>query len=158
MPGGVVFLVCIPTLSYEHELVFGVPLKRPKKIDRSKNKFLTAPKVDLRLKEVKTRTQLLTLDDRNNVRPDDDDDDDEDEDDDVSIDPRKRVHGYPTRPKTPVFVSMETVEYNQISHAYMREFDWAIFKTSYKKFKAIKRRSKSNFNLMSFWSNINEIY
>jgi len=104
MPGGVVFLVCIPTLSYEHELVFGVPLKRSKKIEKSKNKTVT-PKVDLRLKEAKTRAQLLTLDDDS-----DDDDDDDDVGIDVGIDSRKRSRGYPARSKTPVFVSMETVK------------------------------------------------
>ncbi|XP_011647717.1 uncharacterized protein LOC105433920 [Pogonomyrmex barbatus] len=97
MPGGVVFLVCIPTLSYEHELVFGIPLKRSKKNEKSKSKI--APKVDLRLKETKTRAQLLTLDDDDHTDDDDDDDD---------IDPRKRARG-PTRSKTPMFVSMETV-------------------------------------------------
>lgn len=101
MPGGVVFLVCIPTLSYEHELVFGVPLKRSKKIEKSKNKIAT-PKVDLRLKESKNRAQLLTLDD--------DGDDDDDVGIDVGIDSRNRARGYPTRSKTPVFVSMETVK------------------------------------------------
>ncbi|EFN63441.1 Uncharacterized protein MJ1221 [Camponotus floridanus] len=45
MPGGVVFLVCIPTLNYEHELVFGVPLKRSKKIEKNKNKIVASPKV-----------------------------------------------------------------------------------------------------------------
>jgi hypothetical protein len=102
MPGGVVFLVCIPTLSYEHELVFGVPLKRSKKIEKSKNK-IAAPKVDLRLKESKSRAQLLTLDDDGN-------DDDDDVGIDVGIDSRNRARGYPTRSKTPVFVSMETVK------------------------------------------------
>ncbi|XP_057328732.1 uncharacterized protein LOC130669717 isoform X2 [Microplitis mediator] len=34
MPGGVVFLVCIPTLSYEHELVFGIPVKLTKKNEK----------------------------------------------------------------------------------------------------------------------------
>ncbi|KMR04264.1 hypothetical protein RF55_726 [Lasius niger] len=113
MPGGVVFLVCIPTLSYEHELVFGVPLKRSKKVEKSKNKIAASPKVDLRLKEVKTRAQLLPNDD-NHI---DDDDDDDDEDDDVGIGIgigyRKRIRGYPARSKTPVFVSMETVEYRK---------------------------------------------
>ncbi|XP_029175049.1 uncharacterized protein LOC114943572 isoform X2 [Nylanderia fulva] len=95
MPGGVVFLVCIPTLSYEHELVFGVPLKCSKKIEKNKSKIAVSPKVDLRLKEVKTRTELLSIND------------DDDEDDDVGI--RKRIRGYSARSKTPVFVSMETV-------------------------------------------------
>lgn len=106
MPGGVVFLVCIPTLSYEHELVFGVPLKRSKKIEKSKSK-LAVPKVDLRLKEAKTRAQLLTLDD--DGHGDDDDDDDDNVGIDVGTDHRKRARGYPARSKTPVFVSMETV-------------------------------------------------
>ncbi|XP_050445202.1 uncharacterized protein LOC126848381 [Cataglyphis hispanica] len=104
MPGGVVFLVCIPTLSYEHELVFGVPLKRSKKIEKSKNKIASSPKVDLRLKEVKTRAQLLPIDD-DHV----DDEEDDDDDEDIGIGSRKRIRGYPARSKTPVFVSMETV-------------------------------------------------
>lgn len=111
MPGGVVFLVCIPTLSYEHELVFGVPLKRSKKIEKSKNKIAASPKVDLRLKEVKTRAQLLSIDDDHGHVDDEDDDDD---DEDVGISSRKRTRGYPARSKTPVFVSMETVEYENI--------------------------------------------
>ncbi|XP_077273020.1 uncharacterized protein LOC143903357 [Temnothorax americanus] len=102
MPGGVVFLVCIPTLSHEHELVFGVPLKCSKKIEKSENK-IAAPKVDLRLKEAKTRAQLLTIENG------DDDDDDDDVGIDVGVEPRKRSRGYPSRSKTPVFVSMETV-------------------------------------------------
>ncbi|XP_012229523.1 uncharacterized protein [Linepithema humile] len=102
MPGGVVFLVCIPTLSYEHELVFGMPLKRPKKIEKSKNKTAMAPKVDLRLKEAKTRTQLLMIDD------DHEDADDDEVGVDIGID-RKHSRGYPARSKTPVFISMETV-------------------------------------------------
>lgn len=108
MPGGVVFLVCIPTLSYEHELVFGVPLKPSKKIEKSKSKV--APKVDLRLKEAKARTQLLMIDD---------DHEDADDDDEVGVDvgiDRKRSRGYPARSKTPVFVSMETVKWNQKHH------------------------------------------
>ncbi|XP_070171379.1 uncharacterized protein [Polyergus mexicanus] len=105
MPGGVVFLVCIPTLSYEHELVFGLPLKRSKKIEKSKNKIAASPKVDLRLKEVKSmRAQLLSIDD-DHVNDEDDDNDDED----VGIGSRKRIRGYTARSKTPVFVSMETV-------------------------------------------------
>lgn len=110
MPGGVVFLVCIPTLSYEHELVFGVPLKR-RRLERSKSKVAASPKVDLRLKEVRTRAQLLPLEDDDDDG--DGDDNDEDEDDvgvDVGVDSRRRLRGYPARPKTPVFVSMETVE------------------------------------------------
>ncbi|XP_012532898.1 uncharacterized protein LOC105834748 [Monomorium pharaonis] len=101
MPGGVVFLVCIPTLSYEHELVFGVPLKRSKRIEKTKNR-ITAPKVDLRLKEAKSRAQLLTLDDDGHG-------DDDDVGVDVGVESRKRARGYPARSKTAVFVSMETV-------------------------------------------------
>lgn len=114
MPGGVVFLVCIPTLSYEHQLVFGVPLKRAKKIEKTKSKIAAAtPKVDLRLKEVKNRAQLLTFDNYNNGHVDDDDEDDDDDDVDVGIDMRKHIRGFPARSKPPVFVSMETVEYNR---------------------------------------------
>lgn len=87
MPGGVVFLVCIPTLSYEHELVFGVPLKRSKKIEKSKSKIAVSPKVDLRVKEVKTRAELLSIDDHI--------DDDDDEDDDVGIGSRKHIRDTP---------------------------------------------------------------
>lgn len=101
MPGGVVFLVCIPTLSYEHELVFGVPLKRSKRTEKNKSK-IAAPKVDLRLKEAKTHAQLLTLDDDGHG-------DDDDDDVDVGVDQRRRIRGYAARSKTPVFVSMETV-------------------------------------------------
>lgn len=105
MPGGVVFLVCIPTLNYEHELVFGVPVKRSKKIEKSKNKIV-GPKVDLRLKETKNRAQLLTLDD-------DGDNEDNDVGIDVGIEGRKYPRGYPMRSKSPVFVSMETVKYSK---------------------------------------------
>ncbi|KYN00956.1 PREDICTED: uncharacterized protein LOC108775368 [Cyphomyrmex costatus] len=102
MPGGVVFLVCIPTLSYEHELVFGVPVKSSKKIEKSKNKIAGGPKVDLRIKETRNRPQLLTLDDDGNNN-------DNDIGIDVGVDSRKHARGYPTRSKSPVFVSMETV-------------------------------------------------
>lgn len=108
MPGGVVFLVCIPTLSYEHELVFGMPLKRSKRIERNKSKLAAPLKVDLRLKEAKTRTQLLTIDNEyNNGYIDDNDENDVGVD--VGINSRQRSRGY-TRSNTPVFVSMETVE------------------------------------------------
>lgn len=107
MPGGVVFLVCIPTLSYEHELVFGVPLKPSKKTERSKGKVAVpaAPKVDLRLKEVRSHPQLLTF--NNDV-----DDDDGSVAIGVGIGTRRqRAREYSARTKSPVFVSMETVEY-----------------------------------------------
>lgn len=109
MPGGVVFLVCIPTVSYEHKLVFGVPLKRPNRVDKIKGKVAVpaATKVDLRLKEVKSRPQLLTLDDDRN------DDDVEDDDDDIVT---KMQRGYPARAKSPAFVSMETVEYDGLCY------------------------------------------
>ncbi|XP_046830699.1 uncharacterized protein LOC124429440 [Vespa crabro] len=107
MPGGVVFLVCIPTLSYEHELVFGIPVKPPKKPEEL-TPSVAGPKVDLRLKEVKTKAQLLTLDD---------DDDLENEvalvgDDDTDLDVSSRKYSRARaalRSKTPIFVSMETV-------------------------------------------------
>ncbi|XP_020286419.1 uncharacterized protein LOC109856023 [Pseudomyrmex gracilis] len=108
MPGGVVFLVCIPTLSYEHELVFGVPLKRSKRIERNKSKLVAPLKVDLRLKEAKTRTQLLTINNDYNNGYIDDNDENNDVGVDVGIDSRQRSRGY-TRSNTPVFVSMETV-------------------------------------------------
>ncbi|CAK9832454.1 Uncharacterized protein MJ1221 [Anthophora retusa] len=104
MSGGVVFLVCIPTFSYEHELIFGEPLKRTKKNEKQE-KSLIGPKVDLRLRETKTRTQLLKLND-------------EDELNDIDIEEnltgRRRLHGRGhgvsgQRDRNPVFVSMETV-------------------------------------------------
>lgn len=102
MPGGVVFLVCIPTYSYEHELIFGVPLKRNKR--NEKGKFVIGPKVDLRLRETRTRTQLLTLDDDEELQSIADAEND-------STGRRRgrgrRVSGQ--RDRNPVFVSMETV-------------------------------------------------
>ncbi|CAK9816745.1 hypothetical protein ANTPLA_LOCUS9091 [Anthophora plagiata] len=104
MSGGVVFLVCIPTFSYEHKLIFGEPLKRTRKNEKQE-KSLVGPKVDLRLKETKTRTQLLKLND-------------EDELNDIDIEEnltgRRNIHGRGhgvsgQRDRNPVFVSMETV-------------------------------------------------
>lgn len=116
MPGGVVFLVCIPTLSYEHELVFGIPVKISKK-DEVVSRSGQSAKVDLRLKEVKNRTHLITLDDG----------DSEDEvdppvatavsDDEAVERARKRLRSRgpfaatgaaANRGKSPVFVPMET--------------------------------------------------
>ncbi|XP_012274266.1 uncharacterized protein LOC105696413 [Orussus abietinus] len=95
MPGGVVFLVCIPTTSYEHELVFGVPvprIKRPGKVDPFPK---SVPNVDLRLKDVRNRNRLVTLDG-------------ELDDEDVIEPPRlRRVQD--AQSKSPAFVSMETV-------------------------------------------------
>lgn len=105
MPGGVVFLVCIPTLSYEHELVFGIPVKPPKKPEELAT-AVAGPKVDLRLKEVKTKVQTLPLDD---------DLENEAElvgDDDTDLDASSRKYSRARaalRSKTPIFVSMETV-------------------------------------------------
>lgn len=108
------FLVCIPTLSYEHELVFGVPLKRPRKTERQ-GRVVGGPKVDLRLKEARARTQLLTLDD------DDELDDGAGPEDDLRADlaGRKypRARGYTAsgpRSKPPGFVPMETVDWETI--------------------------------------------
>lgn len=98
MSGGVVFLVCIPTFSYEHELIFGVPLKQNKKSEKPK-KIVTGPKVDVRLRETRSKTHLLRLND-NEER------DYIDIDDDL-VDRRYRRRGQ--RDKDPVFVSMETV-------------------------------------------------
>lgn len=108
MPGGVVFLVCIPTLSYEHELVFGFPIKKDKKP-------IKPNKMDLRLKDTKAKTNLIPL----GVEDTDDYNDAEDVDDQigntlVSFPGRRmpaRDRNFPTRlrPKDPVFVSMETV-------------------------------------------------
>ncbi|KOC61744.1 Uncharacterized protein MJ1221 [Habropoda laboriosa] len=104
MSGGVVFLVCIPTFNHEHELIFGEPLKRAKKNEKQ-GKSVIGPKVDLRLRETRTRTQLLRLND-----------DDELNDVDVNDDSRGRryLHGRGRgisgqRDRNPVFVSMETV-------------------------------------------------
>lgn len=103
MPGGVVFLVCIPTLSYEHELIFGAPSKRSKKNEKP-GKQAAASKVNLRLKQTKSKTQLLTLDDN--------DDDVADPNDDLDGIRHRRAPDRGTsgqRGKGPVFVSMETV-------------------------------------------------
>ncbi|KAI4494019.1 hypothetical protein M0802_009286 [Mischocyttarus mexicanus] len=105
MPGGVVFLVCIPTLSYEHELVFGIPVKSPKKSEKF-GPTVVGPKVDLRLKELKSKAQLLTLDD------DLENDTALVGDDDTDLDVSSRNYSRARtalRSKTPVFVSMETV-------------------------------------------------
>lgn len=96
-------MVCIPTLSYEHELIFGVPVKRAK--SEKPGKSLAASKVDLRLKETRSRTQLLTLDDGNALE-----DADVGDDFDGGAHPRprgRRTSGL--RARHPVFVSMETV-------------------------------------------------
>ncbi|XP_017881968.1 uncharacterized protein LOC108626068 [Ceratina calcarata] len=103
MPGGVVFLVCIPTFTYEHELVFGVPVKRYKKNEKS-GKPIAAPRVDLRLRETRTKTQLLRLND------DDDDVHDLDIEDELAGRRRGRGRGISAEHnRNPVFVSMETV-------------------------------------------------
>ncbi|XP_029044570.2 uncharacterized protein LOC114876856 [Osmia bicornis bicornis] len=102
MPGGVVFLVCIPTYSYEHELIFGVPSKLNKR--NEKGKFEIGPKVNLRLRETRTRTQFLTLDDDDELQSIV-----EAEDDSTG---RRRGRGRRVpgqRDRNPVFVSMETV-------------------------------------------------
>ncbi|XP_043802933.1 uncharacterized protein LOC122720354 [Apis laboriosa] len=103
MPGGVVFLVCIPTFSYEHELIFGVPLKQNKKNEKPR-KIITGPKVDVRLRETRSKTHLLRLNDN-------DERDDIDIDDDLADrryrNRRRGISGQ--RDKDPVFVSMETV-------------------------------------------------
>ncbi|XP_003698091.1 uncharacterized protein LOC100865483 [Apis florea] len=103
MPGGVVFLVCIPTFSYEHELIFGVPLKQNKKNEKPR-KLITGPKVDVRLRETRSKTHLLRLNDN-------DERDDIDIDDDLTDrryrDRRRGISGQ--RDRDPVFVSMETV-------------------------------------------------
>ncbi|XP_043466444.1 uncharacterized protein LOC122501208 [Leptopilina heterotoma] len=109
MPGGVVFLVCIPTLSYEHELVFGFPIKKDKKP-------IKPNKMDLRLKDTKSKTNLIPL----GAEDTDDDNGAEDVDDQIGntlvtfpgrrIPARDRNVSSPRmRPKDPVFVSMETV-------------------------------------------------
>lgn len=103
MPGGVVFLVCIPTFSYEHELIFGVPLKRTKKTEKP-GKLVVGPKVDVRLRQTRSRAQLLRLND--------DDLDDLDIEDDLADRRYQRGRGRGVsgqRDRDPVFVSMETV-------------------------------------------------
>lgn len=98
------FLVCIPTFNYEHELIFGMPLKRTKKNEKPE-KSVVGPKVDLRLKETRTKTQLLTLDDDREVH-------DLDIEDDLTG--RRYIHGRGIsgqRGRSPVFVSMEKVIY-----------------------------------------------
>lgn len=99
MSGGVVFLVCIPTFSYEHELIFGMPLKQNKKNEKPR-KIVTGPKVDVRLRETRSKTHLLRLNDERDYI---------DIDDDLA-DRRYRRRGISgQRDKDPVFVSMETV-------------------------------------------------
>ncbi|XP_076246601.1 uncharacterized protein LOC143186746 [Calliopsis andreniformis] len=104
MPGGVVFLVCIPTLSYEHELIFGTPLKQPKKNEKP-SKPIPASKVDLRLKQTKSKTQLLMLDNNDELE------DVVDLNDDLDGRRHRRPgeHSTSGQRKSPVFVSMETV-------------------------------------------------
>ncbi|XP_076640153.1 uncharacterized protein LOC143351936 [Colletes latitarsis] len=103
MPGGVVFLVCIPTSNYEHQLIFGVPMKRPR--HETPGKPVPAPRLDLRIRETRTRTQLLMLDD------DDLEDlaDVSDNLDDRSYPRPRRLGVSGQRSRDPVFVSMETV-------------------------------------------------
>lgn len=124
MPSGVVFLVCIPTLSHEHQLIFGSPVKALKKNDKPSK--LRGTKVDLRLKETKNRNQhLITIGDNSGDDEDDDDDDDyaDNEPDDIEIDAktfeakrRQRIASSSsnvkrTNNKSPRFVPMETVKY-----------------------------------------------
>lgn len=101
-PGDVVFLVCIPTFSYERELIFGLPLKRTKKIEKPE-KLLVGPKVDVRLRQTKSRTQLSRLNDN---------DDSNDIEDDLADRRHLRGRGISgQRDRDPTFVSMETVYY-----------------------------------------------
>ncbi|XP_015431273.1 PREDICTED: uncharacterized protein LOC107187644 [Dufourea novaeangliae] len=105
MPGGVVFLVCIPTSNHEHELIFGVPSKRPRKNEKPE-KPVDVPKVNLRLRETRTKTQLLTLDDERDV------DSVVDVTNDFDGGRYRRPRGHGTsglRGRSPVFMSMETV-------------------------------------------------
>lgn len=116
MPGGVVFLVCIPTLSYEHELIFGVPVKSTKRNDKS-TRPEQSNKVDLRIKDVKNRTHLITLDDDSNDEDEHGSPKVEDLEKDVIERTRNRLRsrrdfaptGLGNRAKSPVFVPMETV-------------------------------------------------
>ncbi|KAF7996598.1 hypothetical protein HCN44_002244 [Aphidius gifuensis] len=119
MPSGVVFLVCIPTLSHEHQLIFGSPVKTSKKNDKPSK--LRGTKVDLRLKETKNRNQhLITIGDNSEDDEDDDYADADNEPDDIEVDAetfeakrRRRIAsssvGKRTTNKSPVFVPMETV-------------------------------------------------
>lgn len=96
MPGGVVFLVCIPTLSHEHQLIFGEPVKKAKKP-------VKPSKVDLKIKDIKSRHQLLPL-------GNDEDDDEDDEEILPRAKPRHQLPSPHTLPKNSnIFVSMETV-------------------------------------------------
>lgn len=109
MPGGVVFLVCIPTSNYEHELIFGVPLKPFRKNEKSE-KPVDVPKVNVHLRETRTKAQLLTLDN-------DDQMDDVDIANDSGTRRFLRARGTDTsglRRRSPVFVSMETVTMKNI--------------------------------------------
>ncbi|XP_015587341.1 uncharacterized protein LOC107264023 [Cephus cinctus] len=87
MPGGVVFLVCIPTASYEYEIVFGIPLEDTRKLEKTGLKV----KVDVDLH--RTRGHLIPLD--------------------GEIQSKRRLPARGTAAshlrKEPVFVSMETV-------------------------------------------------
>ncbi|XP_028982521.1 uncharacterized protein LOC107046395 isoform X2 [Diachasma alloeum] len=109
MPGGVVFLVCIPTLSHEHQLIFGIPVKVSKKNEKPSSKI--GAKVDLRLKEMRSR-DLITIGDDSDG---DIDDGDENEATEPTFNARKRLKtrlGSPGPSRTnesPVFVPMETV-------------------------------------------------
>ncbi|XP_066603569.1 uncharacterized protein [Prorops nasuta] len=122
MPGGVVFLVCIPTLSYEHEIVFGVPLKHAKKLEKAPLRAAGATKVDVRLKEVRGRTQLLTLDD------DEDNEIGEIDENDVNRglrrSPRLRNPNLGIRQKNSAFVSMETVLHELLKKLKVEHVVW----------------------------------
>ncbi|XP_053980489.1 uncharacterized protein LOC128877317 [Hylaeus volcanicus] len=116
MPGGVVFLVCIPTSSFEHELIFGVPLKKPR--NEKDGNLASAPRVDLRIRETRTRTQLLKLDDDDSVE------DIEDINDDMDGRRHPRPRGLGQRNRDPVFVSMETVLHELLKKLKVEHVVW----------------------------------
>ncbi|XP_046466532.1 uncharacterized protein [Neodiprion pinetum] len=61
MTRGVVFLVCIPTSSHEHELIYGVPIERGKPINPKQCSTLSQPKLDLDLRHKKSPKDLPSL-------------------------------------------------------------------------------------------------
>lgn len=54
MPGGVVFLVCIPTANYEYDLLFGRASSKCKKQDSLEN-------FDLRIRNIHNKPNLLSM-------------------------------------------------------------------------------------------------
>lgn len=63
MTRGVVFLVCIPTSSHEHELIYGVPIERDDKnvVNTEKCNSVSHPNLDLDLRHKKRAREPLTI-------------------------------------------------------------------------------------------------